>query len=82
MTNEEKAKKILGCPCQVKRVCKSHPTLCDNCEEKRDLLQMAQWKDAQYAELLAKIAERNEESKKVARQISDNLKQMLKINNQ
>ena len=46
------------------------------------LLQMAQWKDAQYAELLAKIAERNEESKRVARQISDNLKQMLKINNQ
>lgn len=82
MTNEEKAKEILGCPCYVKRVCKSHPTLCDNCEEKRDLLQMAQWKDAQYAELLAKIAERNEESKMVARQISDNLKQMLKINNQ
>ncbi len=82
MTNEEKAKEILGCPCYVKRVCKSYPTLCDNCEEKRDLLQMAQWKDAQYAELLAKIAERNEESKRVARQISDNLKQMLKINNQ
>lgn len=49
MTNEEKAKEILGCPCYVKRVCKSYPTLCDNCEEKRDLLQMAQWKDEQFA---------------------------------
>ena len=80
MTNEEKAKQI------SMQVMSNEHFLCNSFTQRKQiesaLLQMAQWKDAQYAELLAKIAERNEESKRVARQISDNLKQMLKINNQ
>lgn len=76
MKNEEKAREIA-----------STYSIFDGLTENKQyfigaLMEMAQWKDAQYAELLAKIAERNEESKMVARQISDNLKQMLKINNQ
>ena len=65
MKNEDKAMEILGCPCYVKRVCKSHPTLCDNCEEKRDLLQMAQWKDEQFAKQMTDDEERKRHIKMI-----------------
>lgn len=86
MKNEEKAKEIGNIMLELANY-SSYNTPDEQRNNIRNVaeraaLQMAQWKDAQYAELLAKIAERNEESKMVARQISDNLKQMLKINNQ
>jgi hypothetical protein len=86
MKNEEKAKEIGNIMLELANY-SSYNTPDEQRNNIRNVaeraaLKMAQWKDAQYAELLAKIAERNEESKRVARQISDNLKQMLKINNQ
>lgn len=86
MKNEEKAKEIGNIMLELANY-SSYNTPDEQRNNIRNVaelaaLKMAQWKDAQYAELLAKIAERNEESKMVARQISDNLKQMLKINNQ
>jgi hypothetical protein len=72
MTNKDKAKELAK---QLLADDQNQQPLIDV------LLQMAQWKDEQYAELMVKVVEKNEETKRLTRQISDNLNQMLKINN-
>jgi hypothetical protein len=77
MTNEEKAREIASAvhydPAKQIQFL--------NDRAYKAALQMAQWKDEQYAELMVKVVEKNEEIKRLTRQISDNLNQMLKINN-
>lgn len=77
MTNEEKAREIAS----AVHYDPTKEIQFLNDRAYRAALQMAQWKDAQYAELMAKVVEKNEEIKRLTRQISDNLNQMLKINN-
>ena len=43
MTNEEKAREIIGCPCFMKRDCEA-------CFERINLLTMASWKEQQIIE--------------------------------
>lgn len=78
MTNEEKAREIASVinyepDKQIQFV---------NDKVYRACMIMAQWKDAQYAEVLVRIAEANEQSKMAIKQIRQNLEKMYKINNQ
>lgn len=84
MTNEEKA---VGLSLQVRDLCIEKGVTKDNAETasllvQQTALQMAKWKDEQYAEVLARIAEANEQSKMAIKQIRQNLEKMYKINNQ
>lgn len=86
MKNEEKAKEIGNIMLELANY-SSYNTPDEQRNNIRNVaeraaLQMAQWKDAQYAEVLASIAEANEQSKMTINQIRQNLEKMYKINNQ
>lgn len=78
MTNEEKATQIAS----VVNYDPARQIQFVNSKVYNACLQMAQWKDAQYAEVLDKISSATQETKRLTAEIRENLKQMYKINNQ